>query len=80
MSKINHQRGHKPRQDNQARYPLMGTTVVSELSGRSIQAKYMGAGSDRQNARFQAGAKKYIRSRTRFHENQMTRALAADVE
>lgn len=85
MSKTNHRRvGDKPRKDS-VRYqhsPIGGTGDLLPLSDKHIGA---GWGGDNANghagfAHVKAGAKKFVRTRRRFHENQATKKLAQDKE
>lgn len=82
--KTNHQRGFKDRRDSRAvfaNYFAGGSSNHLPLSDR-IVAAYANCGDHtdgkRGIARDVAGAKKYVRSRTRFHENAATRKLARE--
>ena len=81
MSKTNQTRdGDKPRRDGE-RYkhsPPGGAGNLVLLADKNVGAGY---GGDNANghigyARVKAGAKKYVRTRTRFHENVATTKLS----
>ena len=77
--KTNHRRGFKDRRlgnDKLTHRIFKGFGRPSEYSDTYIGANYPGIGSKRQNARYIAGAKKFVRTRTRFHEKAATKKLA----
>jgi hypothetical protein len=80
VSKTNHSRQYKAPTPERLRvkYGSMGAHATGLLSDHGVGAKYFGFGSDRQNRRGKAGAKKFVRSRLRFHENQATQRLAGE--
>lgn len=80
--KANHQRGFKDRRSSRSvfrSYFAGGSGNYLPLSDRIVSA-YATSGDHtngkRGIARDVAGAKKYVRSRTRFHENAATRKIA----
>lgn len=85
MSKTNHRRtGDRPRKDSE-RYqfsPMGGTGDLLELSDKHIGASWGGDNANGHGgfARMKAGAKKYVRTRRRFNENQATKKLALQTE
>lgn len=54
---------------------VLAVSMVKTSDGTMIVAKYMGVGSNRQNARMKAGAKKFVRSRVRAREKGLTEKL-----
>ena len=78
--KTNHERGFKAQSH---RYQGgFGTGVLAPLSDRHIGAHigYDFTDGHRGMARAKKGAKKFVRSRTRFHENAATRRIARECE
>jgi len=81
--KTNHQRGFRDKRHSRAvfeKYYAGGSSNYAPLSGRLISACATTgdhANGKRGIARDVRGAKKYVRSRTRFHENAATKKLAA---
>lgn len=84
--KTNHQRGFKETRSSRdvfRKYIAGGSHAFLPLSDRYEAACATSgdhANGKRGIAKDVAGAKKYVRSRTRFHENAATRKLAADME
>ncbi len=82
MSKTNHSRGFVATRDGE-RYsgsPLGGAGAAAPLTGNSVGASFGGDNSNghRGYAEAKRGAKKFVRTRVRFRENQTTRALAKE--
>jgi hypothetical protein len=82
MSKTNHRRGFTTPKDSE-RYrgsPCGSTGEVSLLADRSIGAGFGGDNSQGHAgfARVKRGAKKYVRTRVRFHENAATQSQARE--
>lgn len=80
MSKTNRRRGYEAQRDGE-RYrhsPMGGTGEVSKLADVHIGASWGGDNSNghRGHAEAKRGAKKFVRSRIRFHENHETQRLA----
>jgi hypothetical protein len=78
--KTNHRRaGDKPRKDSE-RYrhsPMGGAGKLGELSGVHVGAQYGGDNTDghQGHAKAKRGAKKFVNTRIRFHENAATKKL-----
>lgn len=85
MSKTNHQRSFKDKRKPQQykdKYFVGGSINVSLLSDRTISAcATLGdthtLSAKKRTRKNVAGAKKYVRTRTRFHENAATSKLAS---
>lgn len=80
MSKTNHQRNFKGTKDSE-RYsgsPMGGTGKTSILADVRVGAGWGGdnANGHRGHAEARRGAKKFVNSRIRFHENAKTQQLA----
>lgn len=81
--KTNHQRGFKdtrgPRAVYRRYYVGGGESTLLPLSDRRVASKPVTCGdhtnAKRGIAKDRRGAKKYVRSRTRFHENAAVRKL-----
>jgi hypothetical protein len=84
--KTNHQRGFKSDRGPRAvyrKYHVFAETVISELSDKAVGA--IATCGDHTNgkrgiAKDRKGAKKYINSRTRFHENQALKRISSNLE
>lgn len=84
MSKTNHQRGYKSTYSPkhfERRYIVGGSSQVSILADRTISACATLGDTHTLSAKKRvrknvAGAKKYVRTRTRFHENSATKKLS----
>jgi hypothetical protein len=79
--KTNHQRGFKAKdngKNGRIRRVLSGKGLRTKslLADVGINAKYPGVAHDRYNRRAIAGAKKFVRTRLRFHDNAATKELA----
>ena len=82
--KTNHQRDFKDSQDRHSyrrKYVIGGNSVKSDLVDRIIsaaaflpEAEHVSAKKRARKAK--AGAKKYVRTRLRFHENAETKKIA----
>jgi len=61
---------------------MMGWSARSSLADKAVTASITNdfTNGNRGMAKAVRGAKKFVRSRTRFHENAATRKLAADLE
>jgi hypothetical protein len=85
MSKTNHQRGFKANRFHNGQqsggfitFNGRGETVVS---GRAVGAcSTLASENSRSVARDRAGAKKYVRSRTRFHEDAALKKLVRELD
>jgi hypothetical protein len=81
--KTNHQRGFKSDRGPRAvfrKYTVFGETYDLPLSDHSVSALVTcgdHTNGKRGIAKDRRGAKKYLNSRTRFHENGATKRLAA---
>ena len=81
--KTNHKRGFKARCDSYKKYSryIVWSRCTAGPNRTPVSNKLIGAGStlgsesSRGVARATHGAKKYLRSRTRFHENAATKKL-----
>lgn len=84
--KTNHQRGYKDKRSSRQVYSKYfvggGETVKSTLSDRSVSAIAVTCGdhtnAKRGIAKDKRGAKKYVNSRIRFHENAAVKKLAEE--
>lgn len=79
--KTNHQRRFKerkgPRADLERAYHTWSGTAQTPMSGRVIRASSTVAAEQKKAVRRdKAGAKKFVHSRERFHENAATRVAA----
>lgn len=84
--KTNHQRNFKDKRNPQQykeKYVVGGCSIKSELADKFIRAvahlpdtEYLSA--KKRTRKNVAGAKKYVRTRTRFHENTATFKLAKE--
>jgi hypothetical protein len=80
MSKTNQRRGFSGQKDSE-RYrasPAGHAGENSVLADKSIGARWGGDNTDghQGHAKAKRGAKKFVRTRIRFHENQATKRLA----
>ncbi|WP_439815515.1 hypothetical protein [Zavarzinia sp. CC-PAN008] len=76
--KTNHQRGFKAVPDKVSYSRVGDTRRASSFADVSVQAKHTGAESEREKRRGAKGAKKFVNSRIRFHENAaLKQAVAA---
>lgn len=85
MSKTNHQRGFKAGSNGKVKRTVRvlrgrGLKDVSEFADVAICAKYPGVRHDRGNKLSIAGAKKFVRSRIRFHERAKLREIQDQVD
>lgn len=84
--KTNHQRGFKDRRDSRAvyrSYIVFGQSVSLELSDKTIGAHATcgdHTNGKRGIAKDVKGAKKYINSRSRFHENQALKKMLKNAD
>lgn len=84
--KINHKRNFKDTKAPRAvfsQYIVFGQCVKLELSGRSVAASATcgdHTNGKRGIAKDRRGAKKFIRSRSRFHENMALQKMVASGE
>jgi hypothetical protein len=84
--KTNHKRGFKDTKAPRAvfsRYIVFGQCVKLELSGRSVAASVTcgdHTNGKRGIAKDRRGAKKYIHSRSRFHEKAALQKMVSSVE
>lgn len=84
--KTNHQRNFKDTRDPRAvfkNYYVGGSWVLSELADRFIAAEATcgdHTNGKRGIAKDLRGAKKFVHSRTRFHENAAVKRLCEDLE
>ena len=86
--KTNHQRGYKDKRDPRFVYRKYfqggGELTKLPLSDRMVCSKAVTCGdhtnAKRGIAKDRRGAKKFVRTRTRFHENSATRKLAKKIE
>lgn len=84
--KTNHKRGFKDDKDPRAvysRYIVFGQCVSLPLSDRSVSASVTcgdHTNGKRGIARDRRGAKKYISSRSRFHENAALKRMVQTIE
>lgn len=85
--KTNHQRGFKDTRDPRFVYRRYfqggGESAKLELSDRTVSAKAVTCGdhtnAKRGIAKDRRGAKKFVNSRTRFHENAATLKLTKEI-
>ncbi len=83
--KTNHNRNFKENRDSNAvfnRYIVFGETVTLSLSDKCVSANVTcgdHTNGKRGIARDKAGAKKFIRSRSRFHENSALRRIVSEI-
>jgi hypothetical protein len=84
MSKTNHQRNYKSTYDPkhfQRNYTVGGNSIKSVLADRTVSADACLPDTEIRSAKKRtrknvAGAKKYVRTRIRFHENAATKKAA----
>lgn len=95
VTEHNHRRGTKGQTIDQMGYPWFGETSYRTSPDKSMQSwngrgalSHVSVGAsigndftngNRGMARSARGAKKFVRSRLRFHENQATNALARHI-
>jgi hypothetical protein len=84
--KTNHQRGFKEDRDPNVvfnRYTVFGETVTLGLSDRSVSAHVTcgdHTNGKRGIAKDRRGAKKFLNSRSRFHENAALRRIVSEID
>ncbi len=86
--KTNHQRNFKDNRNSKSykeKYVIGGSTHVSLLADRTISAAaYVGEieflSAKKRARKAKAGAKKFVRTRARFHENAAVKKLANDYD
>lgn len=84
--KTNHQRNFKETYRDYSAGPIRTKTTLAvncELSGVCVTPKHPGfdfSNGHRGKAKAKAGAKKFVRSRSRFHENAATKKLAKQAD
>jgi catalase len=78
--KTNHRRGFVAESPGtlKVRYGV-SYGVYALMSDKRIASSYGGFGGDRYNRRNKAGAKKFVRSRFRFHEKQALQKLVKEI-
>ncbi|NCQ51863.1 hypothetical protein GW796_08215 [archaeon] len=84
--KTNHQRNFKSSYNPQSyrtKYVVGGNSIKSELADRTISAAAYLPDTETLSAKKRtrenkAGAKKYVRTRVRFHENDVTKKLSKE--
>ncbi len=75
--KTNHRRGFVAK--NHTDSAMFATSATAPISGKKISSEGIGndfTNGNRGMAKSKRGAKKFVRSRTRFHDNAATKKLA----